>query len=109
MAYSCVRTLMLSLNGSGPVGKGNLRELRPGDHEAVVGEGLIRSDSQRGWGHSELPHQAGEHRHGTMVTRLPRLLTANTTAFGRETRRASSDPACFPHSGQCFGRPSENG
>jgi Pectic acid lyase len=24
-------------------------------------------------------------------------LTADTTAFGRETRRASSDPACFSH------------
>src|SRR5271157_4695323 len=31
------------------------------------------------------------------------LLTANTTASGRETRRASSDPACFPHSGKGLG------
>ena len=28
------------------------------------------------------------------------LVTAKTTAFGRVTQRASSDPACFPHSGQ---------
>ncbi len=31
------------------------------------------------------------------------LLKANTTASGRETRRASSDPACFPHSGKGLG------
>jgi hypothetical protein len=32
------------------------------------------------------------------------LVTAKPTAFGRVTRRASSDPACFPHSGQGLGK-----
>jgi hypothetical protein len=30
----------------------------------------------------------------SMLHCVDQLLTANTTAFGRETRRASSDPAC---------------
>ena len=32
------------------------------------------------------------------------LLPAKTTASGRVTRRASSDPACFSHSGQGLAR-----
>ena len=35
---------------------------------------------------------------------IPRLLPAKTTASGRVTRRASSDPACFSHSGQGLAR-----
>ena len=41
---------------------------------------------------------------GCQVVSYKRLLPAKTTASGRVTRRASSDPACLSHSRQGLGR-----
>ena len=99
---------------------GRMREIGGGgDHRdatAPQGQGLTSGPAsprllvkERSEGVILLP-DTGNHcricHNGSIVRRcsFEKLLPAKTTASGRVTRRASSDPACFSHSGQGLAR-----